>query len=346
MKFGLYLNTQAPPSGIDLPCVYDELLETAQVAEASGFDCCFLPEHHQQPDGYLPAPFVMAGAIAASTDHLGIATGVHILPIWHPFRVAEDVAVLDNLSRGRFVLGVGLGLVEEEFVEFDVDMSTAVSRFEEQVELLRRSWTDDPVWFAGQHFTVDGLHITPKPIKATVPVLIGGMSEKAVGRAGRIGDGWITDPLHSISALTDWASIYRAAARSAGQPSSIWVQRDCWVSDNADEIADVWAPHLVEDWRFYFQLGLFSSGRFNPNAEPWIRTVNHADEITFDRLRHDRVLVGDPDDVLEQIESVRERLDPTGIALRMRYPHGPAHEETLRAIRLFGENVIQRIRAR
>src|SRR3979411_1511803 len=122
MKFGVYLNTQAPPDGADRQRGYAEALEVAPVAEQVGLDACFIPEHHQQPDAYLPSPFVMAGAIAAVTTRIEINTGIMVLPIWHPLRVAEDAAVVDVLSGGRMGLGLGLGLVDREYRQFGVDI--------------------------------------------------------------------------------------------------------------------------------------------------------------------------------------------------------------------------------
>ncbi len=344
MQFGVYLNTQARGSA-SLNQVYNELLETAEVAESVGFDWCFLPEHHQQPDGYLPSPFVMAGAIAARTERLGIATGINILPLWHPLRVAEDAAVVDNLSNGRFMLGVGLGLVEDEFRQFGIDLRTAVSRFEEQVQLIRMAWSDDAVTFAGRHFALDGIDVTPKPVQRPGPrILIGGMSDTAVARAGTHGDGWLTDPLHSMTTLARWAQLYRAAAATANTPPAIWLQRDCWVADSEEEVESEWAPWLVEDWRFYFGLGLFSSGRFNPAAERWISEVRSPTDITFDKLRADRIVAGPPELVADILRGMNDLIGPVGVCFRFRFPDGPPHEATINAIRRFGNEVIPALR--
>lgn len=344
MQFGIYLNTQAPPDGSRLAQVYYELFETVALAEDLGFDLCFLPEHHQQPDGYLPSPFVMAAAIASRTSRIRIATGIHILPLWHPLRVAEDVAVLDVLSGGRFVLGAGLGLVEREFHQFGIDLRTAVSRFEEQLEIIRRAWRPAPVTFHGQHFDLDEVPVTPRPGQADLPIILGGMSDRSVERAGRLGDGWLTDPLHSITSLERWAGLYRAAALSSGRTAQVWLQRDCWVAEDTDTVVQDWAPWLVEDWRFYFQLGLFSSGRFNPAAEPWIADVRVPEDINYDMLAPDRVLAGSPEEVTVSLASAQERLNPDVVALRFRYPGGPSHTATLGAIRRFGERVLPQFR--
>jgi alkanesulfonate monooxygenase SsuD/methylene tetrahydromethanopterin reductase-like flavin-dependent oxidoreductase (luciferase family) len=118
MKFGLLFLLQDPPKGDHIPRLYDEVFEQADLAERLGFDAFFVPEHHQMPDGYLPAPLTFAAALAARTKKAEIGTGIMQLPLFHPLYVAEQVAVIDNISKGRFILGAGLGLVQKEFEAF------------------------------------------------------------------------------------------------------------------------------------------------------------------------------------------------------------------------------------
>lgn len=343
-QVGFYLNVQAPPDGADLGRVYREAFETVELAEQLGFDAVFLPEHHQQPDGYLPSPFVFAAALLSRTERIRVHTGIHLLPLWHPMHVAEDIAVLDVLSDSRFVPGVGLGLVEEEFAQFGLDRRDAVSRFEEAIEIMRMAWSGDPVRFAGRQFVIDGISVHPKPLSPP-PIFVGAMSDRSVRRAGRIGDGWLTDPLHGFESLQRWASIYREEAAKSDRPDRIWVQRDCGIASDDGDVVEQWAPHLEADWRFYFELGLFSSGRFNPRAEKWISAVESPDELTFDRLRDRRVIAGTPDHVLNDLLQLDEQLMPEGLCFRFRFPHGPSHEWTMRAIQLFGETVLPALQA-
>ena len=100
MKFGMLVNTQAPPDGSRIPELYQEILAEAVLAEAVGFESVLVPEHHLMPDGYLPQPLVMLAAIAARTSTIRLGTGIMHLPERDPIHVAEEVAVLDNLSLG------------------------------------------------------------------------------------------------------------------------------------------------------------------------------------------------------------------------------------------------------
>lgn len=346
MKVGVYLNTQARPDGTSLAETYAHLFETVELIEALGFDAAFLPEHHQQPDGYLPSPFVMAGAILARTERLEVFTGIHLLPLWDPMRVAEDVAVLDVLSAGRFTLGVGLGLVAHEFAQFGVDLASARSRFEEQVEVLRLAWSDQPVNFVGKHFDYDDVAVHPKPTTKGGPrILMGAMSDAAVERAGRLGDGWITDPLHANTTIEGWATRYRESAATHGRSAAIWLQRDCFVGVDADAVERVWAPYLVDDWRFYFGAGLLTYGRFNAAAEPWAAEVRNPSDITFAGLRDDRVVTGSPDEVTRILRNLDDRISPEGLCFRFRFPEGPDHQTTIESIKLFGSEVLPRLKS-
>ena len=107
MQFGLYSSIANPPRGENLDRSIDEVIAEAQLAEACGFDSCFFGEHHQDKDGFLPSPLIVATAVAAHTRHLRVGTSVILLPLHHPVRVAEDAITVDLVSKGRLIIGVG-----------------------------------------------------------------------------------------------------------------------------------------------------------------------------------------------------------------------------------------------
>ncbi len=109
MKFGIYSSVADPPQGQNLARCVEEVLEEAQLAEEHGFDSCFFGEHHQDRDGFLPSPLIVATAVASRTRRLMVGTSVILLPLHHPVQVAEDVVTLDIVSGGRVILGVVLG---------------------------------------------------------------------------------------------------------------------------------------------------------------------------------------------------------------------------------------------
>ena len=106
MKFGLYSSIASPPRGEHIDRCIDEVIAEAQLAESCGFDSCFFGEHHQDADGFLPSPLIVATAVAARTRTLRVGTSVILLPLHHPVRLAEDAITLDLVSKGRLVIGV------------------------------------------------------------------------------------------------------------------------------------------------------------------------------------------------------------------------------------------------
>src|SRR4051794_27191450 len=113
MKFGILFRPQDPPDGARLVQRWEEILQAATVAEASGFDGVFVPEHHQMPDGYPPSVWGPLGALAAVTDRIDIGTTIQQLTYDHPIHVAEHAAMVDILSNGRLRLGCGMGYLPE-----------------------------------------------------------------------------------------------------------------------------------------------------------------------------------------------------------------------------------------
>lgn len=202
MKFGISL------SGLGARHYPD----VAATAEAAGFDSLWMPEHLIFPvemppaysytdDGYPPMnsklptfdPWVVLGAVASRTDTIRLASGVYILPLRHPIKVARSVVTLDRMSNGRVVLGIGVGWMPDEFEIVGEDFHNRGKRTDEMITLMRALWTDEVIEFHGDYYDIPPVHFEPKPIHgaAGIPVVVGGTSAGALRRAGRLGDGWI-----------------------------------------------------------------------------------------------------------------------------------------------------------
>ena len=144
--------TQDPPAGKNMARVIDEIVAEARAAEASGWDGCFITEHHQQEDGYLPNPLLTAGLIGMKTRRIKVGTCVLLLPLYHPVRVAEDCAIVDQATRGRLVLSIGVGYQQPDFDAFEVPIESRARRTEEALAILRQSWHGGRFSFEGSHF--------------------------------------------------------------------------------------------------------------------------------------------------------------------------------------------------
>jgi probable F420-dependent oxidoreductase len=171
---------------------------------------------------YFHEPFVLLGHLAAFTSTIELATGVVILPQRQTALVAKQAAEVSILSNGRLRLGVGVGWNYVEYEALAVDFSTRGARQEEQIELLRRFWTEPVVDFHGRFHDVDRAGVLPRP-HATIPIWVGGFSDAAYRRAARVGDGFISSLRSTTGPQNDLQGIVervRALVAEAGRDPS------------------------------------------------------------------------------------------------------------------------------
>jgi probable F420-dependent oxidoreductase len=188
-------------------------------------------------------PFVLFGYLAAVTS-VELVTGVIILPQRQTALVAKQAAEVDLLTGGRLRLGIGIGWNAVEYEALGKDFTTRGRRSEEQVELLRRLWTEQTITFTGTDEQVTGAGISPLPIQRPIPIWIGAQSEPGYRRIGRLADGWFP-PLQPGLDLDKALATIADAAREAGRdPADIGMEgRVRWRGD-ADELVEE-----VDWWR-------------------------------------------------------------------------------------------------
>jgi probable F420-dependent oxidoreductase len=187
----------------------DQLIEIARFAEELGFHGLMSGDHAVYPeaistdypysndgrppmqsDDEYPDQAAIFGAVAAATQRLRFTCGVYVLPLRNALEVARATATLAVLSHGRFILGVGVGWMKEEFDIYGVDFRTRGRRTDEMIEVLQKLWRGDMVEHHGEHFDFPRLQLSPAP-STPPPIYIGGTSEAALKRAARVGDGYI-----------------------------------------------------------------------------------------------------------------------------------------------------------
>lgn len=203
MKFGIMFANTGPfiqPEGLTL---------LAQTAEEVGVESLWTVEHVVVPMGYqstypysqdgkmpgseeapIPDPLVWLTYAAAVTKKIKLATGIIILPQRHPFYLAKEVATLDMLSSGRFMLGVGVGWLEEEFKALNVPFKNRGAITDESIGALRDLWSKGASEHKGEHYAWPTVESNPKPSGGKVPIVIGGHSKASARRAARFGDGF------------------------------------------------------------------------------------------------------------------------------------------------------------
>ncbi|HWT47821.1 MAG TPA: LLM class F420-dependent oxidoreductase [Mycobacterium sp.] len=194
-------------------------------------------------DSTFHEPFVMFGYLAAVTS-LELVTGVIILPQRQSVLVAKQAAEVDLLTGGRFRLGVGLGWNAVEYEALGKKFTNRGKRSEEQVEVMRRLWTEPSVTFTGEHHTITGAGLAPLPIQRPIPVWFGAASDRAYERAGRLGDGWF--PMMGPGPGLDYArqQVKRAAAAAGRNAEGLGMEgRINWTGDRDKAASD------IADWK-------------------------------------------------------------------------------------------------
>lgn len=195
-------------------------LELARTADECGWDWFAVSDHIVFPeklsssypyaaDGKAywtsstpwPDPWTAIAAMAAVTTRLKFLTNIYILPARHPVLVAKQIGTVAAMAGDRVALGIGTGWMKEEFELLEVDFHTRGRRMDEEVEILRTLWKGGMQEFHGKHYNFDRLEISPVPARP-VPILVGGLSQPALRRAARLGDGWIAVQ-HSTDELRD-----------------------------------------------------------------------------------------------------------------------------------------------
>lgn len=228
MKFGL------PLFGVS-PRFYGDI---GQAAEANGFESVWMPEHLVFPEGIPPTypysesgeppvtadtplfdPWVALSYIAHATETIRLATNVYILPLRHPIEVARSVVTLDRLSNGRVTLGVGVGWLEQEFDVMGRGFHDRGRRADVMIPLLRRLWSDDVIEEHGEHFDFGPVKFQPKPRNGSVPIEVGGVSNLALRRAGRLGDGWIETGSATLDEARTKLEVVLGHRRAVGRES-------------------------------------------------------------------------------------------------------------------------------
>lgn len=183
-SFVLRFDLRNPPAaGISMAERYQAALDMAEWADGLGFAAIILSEHHGSDDGYLPSPLAMAAAMASRTRRARIMVAALVAPFYNPLRLAEDAAVVDNISGGRLDLVIGAGYVPAEFAMFGVDRGERVRRSVDAITALRGASTGEPFEYHGRT-----VRVTPAPCRPGGPgLLMGGSSAGAARRAARLG---------------------------------------------------------------------------------------------------------------------------------------------------------------
>ena len=280
LRVGVCYDFRNPPdSGVSDQALYSEILEQVAWLDQIGADLVWFTEHHFVEDGYLPSWIPVAGAMSSVTKHVRFGTDICLMPFNHPVRLAEDLAVLDNLSGGRVEVGLGMGYAPHEFRGFGFPVSRRVSLMEEGIEVLQKCFSGERFSYQGKRYQFEDVVITPGYVQEGGPPLwVAAMSEAGAMRAAHY-DTHFLPPGLKANSYDPWIDKLESTGRNPAD-YRVGIIRSILVTEDRDK--DWQAVRAAERYRMALYQRFFeeSGEGFGEKGEPvpqaWI--VGDVDE--------------------------------------------------------------------
>jgi alkanesulfonate monooxygenase SsuD/methylene tetrahydromethanopterin reductase-like flavin-dependent oxidoreductase (luciferase family) len=225
MKFSMFsVQDHYPGLSRTLTGFYDEMREQAILADKLGYYAFFVAEHHFHEYGVYPNPAVALAQIAAVTERIRLGPAVTILPFRNPVTVAEDYAMLDQISHGRVELGVGSGYLAHEFAGFAADPKTKRFRFDDGLALLKKALTGERFSHQGDYYEVEDLKLNVRPVQQPMPpIYVAVLRREAAYHVGKQGNKLMTVPYAACDSFEEIGPMmaeYFAGYAESGAPAA------------------------------------------------------------------------------------------------------------------------------
>lgn len=330
--YGLLSCQRFPGDAREWDQLYAEALDLTRLAESVGLDSVWTTEHHFVDDGYMPSLLVMSAAMAAVTERIKIGTGVVLAPLHDPLRLAEDAATVDLISRGRLILGLGLGWSEIEFGALGADITKRGRAMEEILQILPAAWSGEPITHTGEIYDIPEVGVRPTPSRP-IPVVIGGSAEPAIRRAARYASGFFSNaPAHR---LADQVAIAADEREQLGLDGPFdWTHYQyVYLADDPEEGWKRVKEHIHQSRWKYSDMVDSASRALSP-----LGTHPPLDSSTEASIRSS-ALVGPPEFVAEQIRATANAVTvDIDFVARSHFP-GMSYQEQAEQVSRLGEEL-------
>ena len=342
MQFGWYHEFHRQAEGQSDTDAMAQGIDQMVQAEEWGLDSIWLAEIHQQSSrSVLTAPLTVLSAIACRTSRLLLGTGVQVLPLAHPLRLAEETATLDQISKGRLLFGAGRSGNPRSYAAYGVPYSESRERFYETLDILKRAWTQDVFSYQGKFWSFTDARAVPRPYQNPhPPILIAGASEDTFPTLGALGHPlFVAVRSGTLSALAPDLNVYRAAYTDAGHPGhgQVHLRIAIHVGETDAEARQEAEASLRHGYR-----ALVNQLEGAPNARrrAELETVR---ALTYDDILRDKVIVGSPDTVAERLRGLRDELGIDGILAELNFGARIPADLMMRSLRLLCHEVRPRL---
>ncbi|MEU0554406.1 LLM class flavin-dependent oxidoreductase [Dactylosporangium sp. NPDC006015] len=324
MRISCFLSAQFDPSASAADGI-DDVLAQAAAAEAAGFHAVYLGHHYLAKSAFVQ-PVPLAGYLASATTRVRIGFGVLLAPLLNPIALAEDLASLDVLSRGRLTVGLGAGYRKRETAAFGVAWDDRLRRLSDYVPLLRALWSGATVDAHGSWGEVPGASLALRPVQPGGPPLwIGAFAEAAVRRAARLDAPWLIGPKGDDTELARLLGVYRDVLAEHGHSldREYPMSREACVGDTYATAVAAVRPHLQRQYAGY-------------------KSWDDAQAIDVDRYLAEDCLVGSADEIVAKLRRWETELGITEVSLRHQFV-GAGQDEAMEQLARFGAEIIPRV---
>ena len=356
------------------PLLFDEMHETVGLLDALGFCGVWLAEHHFAWDGWYRSgsnPILFGADVARYSDRLRVGQCGTIIPDWHPLRVAEDIAFLDQMTRGRVDFGIAPGINSRACMQFHQaadrrDRPRNQALFEECLDVILAALNEEAFCYHGEffRFPAPGWHdnpmvrdprfhndegelvrmaIAPRPYQNPLPIYQMAESPASTERAARRGIGTMSQSLSAGRLLENWRLYRQSASEAHGRAFALGeglaVMRPTYVAETREQ-AEREARHGFNLLGAWGSTGLYRQWEGMVTKEEVEAGDFDLDFFDF-QIKHGLLLIGSPDSVAAQIERLRSELDCRHLALFLNIPL-LSYEQVTRSLRLFGEEIMPR----
>jgi alkanesulfonate monooxygenase SsuD/methylene tetrahydromethanopterin reductase-like flavin-dependent oxidoreductase (luciferase family) len=338
MRLSYMIDTHAgkvdgpPPTPAEMDRSMEGFLEEAEIADRLGFYSLNIPDRHMRGETHFPNPLQLLTALAVRTHQCKLTTYSLVATLYHPMHIAEQAAMIDNLSKGRLILAMGMGFSDEYWRMFGLTRTDRKKRFIETLDILDLAFKSPEYFdYRGSVYDLEQVRLTPPPYQPGGPeIWLGGEVDASIERAGARADAWCVDsfPLDPVQ-WSRRSDLYRRTAELHGRPPKIVLLREAWVADTHEE-AIRFCQYMAEEHLWYVRNG------FPLGIHPDFPTI---ESITAENWAKHAV-VGTAEECAEKLARYRDEFGADEVSLRLRRAGGPGFGPAKECLHRFGEEVL------
>ena len=343
-EFGMFHEFQRT-AGVTDEEAFATSFDEIDAAERWGLDAMWLAEIHVNPDrSVCSAPLTLAGAIAARTKRMKVGTGVQVLQLCHPLRLAEEAATVDQISQGRLIFGIGRSGFPRTYEAYGVPYGESRERFAETLEILKRAWTEPSFSYHGKYYSFENVRLAPKPYQKPWPdIRIAANSADTFPNIAKLGHGVLVAVRQgTLEELEPNITAYRDAWEKAGHPGEgkIFLRAPVYVADTDQAARDEPEESIMYFYRYLGERLEDSATRAGVRAiEDRAARGRRLRTITYDEALRDKITVGTPEQVTDRLMKLQEELGLDGILAEMNCGTKIPHQQVMKSLQLLCQEV-------